>query len=73
MCKADVDLMLSILLQNGKIARATHNMSAYRIRVPDKDAFLQDCDDDGEAAAGSRLLRLLQVHPCPHTCAVDLM
>jgi putative IMPACT (imprinted ancient) family translation regulator len=59
--KADVEVMLSVLLRNGKVARATHNMSAYRIRVPEKGTFLQDCDDDGEDAAGSRLLHLLQV------------
>lgn len=59
--KADVECMLAGLLRNGKVARASHNMWAFRIRVPDKGTFLQDCDDDGEAAAGSRLLHLLQV------------
>lgn len=35
---------------------------AYRIEVPDKKGvFLQDFDDDGEDAAGGRLLHLLQV------------
>ena len=38
-------------------------MWAFRIRIPAKDTFLQDYDDDGEAAAGSRLLHLLQVLP----------
>lgn len=35
--------------------------AARRIHVPDKNTFLQDYDDDGEAAAGGRLLHLLQV------------
>lgn len=46
-----------------KAAKATHNITAWRIR---DDAFkpgqtFQDCDDDGETAAGSRLLHLLQI------------
>lgn len=59
--------MVAVLLLNGKIARATHNMWAYRIKVQDKGTYLQDCDDDGEAAAGSRLLHLLQVSQLQHT------
>lgn len=67
--KDDVRAMVAVLLLNGKIARATHNMWAFRIRIPDKGAFLQDCDDDGEAAAGSRLLHLLQVRsPSRRAC-----
>lgn len=59
--KADVAAVISVLMRNNKVARASHNMSAFRIRIPEKGTFLQDCDDDGEAAAGSRLLHLLQV------------
>lgn len=33
--------VVAALLQNGKIQRATHNIMAYRIRIPGKDAFLQ--------------------------------
>ena len=55
--------MISVLMRNSKVARASHNMWAFRIRIPAKDTFLQDYDDDGEAAAGSRLLHLLQVLP----------
>lgn len=32
-----------------------------RIYCEDKHSFLQDCEDDGETAAGGRLLHLLQV------------
>ncbi|KAL1868853.1 hypothetical protein VTK73DRAFT_3469 [Phialemonium thermophilum] len=44
---------------------ATHNMTAWRIRGGPPDAATatayQDCDDDGETAAGGRLLHLLQL------------
>lgn len=57
--KRDVLLALQQLKLNTKIERATHNMYAYRIC--DGSVWLQDCDDDGESQAGSRLLHLLQV------------
>ncbi|XP_061404653.1 protein IMPACT isoform X2 [Lethenteron reissneri] len=56
-----VKLVLRKLLENKKLASATHNIMAYRIDCPGKHAFLQDCDDDGETAAGGRLLHLLQI------------
>ena len=54
-----------------KVARGTHNISAYRIRSSTSnngdgtskvksDITFQDCDSDGEDAAGGRLLHLLQ-------------
>lgn len=49
------------LKENRKINNATHNVMAYRIFCEDRNSFLQDCDDDGEAMAGSRLLHLLQI------------
>lgn len=49
------------LMENSKIARAAHNMYAYRIQAGDRGSFLQDCEDDGEDAAGGRMLHLLQV------------
>jgi putative IMPACT (imprinted ancient) family translation regulator len=57
---AEVDAVLAALLRSSKVARATHNMLAYRIAVPGQQGLLQDYDDDGEAAAGGRLLHLLQ-------------
>ena len=73
---ADVRQLQAQLLQNSKIARATHNISAFRIHMPATGAFVQvwcwrrvvhhaaqDCDDDGEHGAASRMLHLLQV-PC---------
>jgi putative IMPACT (imprinted ancient) family translation regulator len=51
---------MSYLLENKKIAQATHNISAYRI-VTSKGTILQDCDDDGETHAGGRVLHLLEI------------
>lgn len=56
-----VRLVLDKLYENKKIASATHNIYAYRIFCEDKNSFLQDCEDDGETAAGGRLLHLLQI------------
>lgn len=51
---------LDILVSDRKIARSSHNMTAWRIRLENGVQF-QDYDDDGETAAGSRLLHLLTV------------
>ncbi|KAL8701138.1 MAG: hypothetical protein Q9201_005079 [Fulgogasparrea decipioides] len=52
-----------LLSTDKRASKATHNISAYRIRTLAKgnEVVYQDCDDDGEDAAGGRLLRLLQV------------
>ena len=57
---SDVKAVRETLLQNRKIANATHNIVAYRISNERKN-IVQDCDDDGETAAGRRLLHLLQI------------
>uniref|UniRef100_A0A3B4BBD8 RWD domain-containing protein n=1 Tax=Periophthalmus magnuspinnatus TaxID=409849 RepID=A0A3B4BBD8_9GOBI len=56
-----VKMVLEKLYENKKISSATHNIYAYRIYCEDKNSFLQDCEDDGETAAGGRLLHLLQI------------
>ncbi|XP_020824366.1 protein IMPACT [Phascolarctos cinereus] len=56
-----VKMVLSKLYENKKIANATHNIYAYRIYCEDRQTFLQDCEDDGETAAGGRLLHLMQI------------
>ncbi|XP_041791701.1 protein IMPACT [Chelmon rostratus] len=56
-----VKMVLEKLYENKKIASATHNIYAYRIFCENKHSFLQDCEDDGETAAGGRLLHLLQI------------
>lgn len=49
------------LLASDKRARsATHNITAWRVRGPGNVSY-QDCDDDGETAAGGRLLHLMQL------------
>ncbi|EEB11391.1 impact, putative [Pediculus humanus corporis] len=56
----EVRHVINELKKNKKIAKATHNMYAYRI-VNNNNTFIQDCDDDGESNAGGRLLHLLQI------------
>lgn len=48
-----------LLTTDKKVAGATHNISAYRIKTG--STVQQDCDDDGETAAGGRLLHLTQL------------
>lgn len=49
-----------LLSTDKKAARATHNITAWRIRGPNETSY-QDCDDDGETAAGGRILHLMQL------------
>lgn len=49
-----------LLATDKKVRSATHNITAWRIRGPNNTSF-QDCDDDGETAAGGRLLHLMQL------------
>lgn len=49
-----------LLATDKKAARATHNITAWRIHGQGGAQF-QDCDDDGETAAGGRVLHLLQL------------
>lgn len=55
---------ISHLLSNDKkLTKATHNMTVYRIKTHAGSGEVmeyQDYNDDGESAAGGRLLRLLQ-------------
>jgi hypothetical protein len=59
-----------LISSSKKIASATHNITAYRIRQPDTTSYIQDCDDDGESAAGGRLLHLLQLMDCENVVVV---
>jgi hypothetical protein len=56
----DVDRLLDQLKRDKRIARATHNIAAWRIKTASGVVY-QDSDDDGEACAGSRVLHLLTV------------
>ncbi|KAK4076050.1 hypothetical protein Trihar35433_2610 [Trichoderma harzianum] len=49
-----------LLWSDRRIRSATHNITAWRIRGPGGTSY-SDCDDDGEDAAGGRLLHLLQL------------
>ncbi|ODV93647.1 hypothetical protein PACTADRAFT_71460 [Pachysolen tannophilus NRRL Y-2460] len=56
---AETTKLISDLKTDKKLLKAAHVMFAYRIRRG--DLKYQDCDDDGESAAGGRLLHLLTV------------
>ncbi|OCL09366.1 impact family protein [Glonium stellatum] len=49
-----------LVTSDKKVAKATHNITAWRIRGAN-GATYQDCDDDGETAAGGRILHLMQL------------
>lgn len=49
-----------LLASDKKVRTATHNITAWRIKGPNNTTF-QDCNDDGETAAGGRLLHLMQL------------
>lgn len=56
----EANYYLNLLVSDRKIAKSAHNMTAWRIKGENGVQY-QDCDDDGEAAAGGRLLHLLTV------------
>ncbi|ATZ51834.1 Bcyih1 [Botrytis cinerea B05.10] len=49
-----------LLASDKKVRSATHNITAWRIKTPEGITY-QDCDDDGESAAGGRVLHLMQL------------
>jgi len=56
----EVELVKTLLLQEKKISRATHNITAYRIQNGQGN-IIMDNDDDGETNAGGRLAHLLHI------------
>jgi putative IMPACT (imprinted ancient) family translation regulator len=46
-----------------QIAKATHNIFAFRFIDKVTNAVYHDCDDDGETAAGARLAEVLRLMP----------
>jgi hypothetical protein len=56
----DISNVMAQLQTDSRIARATHNMFAYRFRDI-KGSLHADNDDDGEESAGSRLAELLDL------------
>lgn len=51
---------LELLKTDNKMSRASHIMTAWRIKG-DNGVSYHDCDDDGETAAGGRMLHLITV------------
>jgi len=51
--------LLWLKRNNKKVARATHNIVAWRL--VENGVLMQDNDDDGEDAAGGRLAHLLDI------------
>ncbi|KIW07327.1 uncharacterized protein PV09_02177 [Verruconis gallopava] len=49
-----------LLHTDKKVRNATHNINAWRIQGVNGVTY-QDCDDDGETAAGGRVLHLMQL------------
>ncbi|ESZ94363.1 RWD domain-containing protein [Sclerotinia borealis F-4128] len=50
-----------LIAHDKKVRSATHNITAWRMKGAEgKGIVYQDCDDDGEAGAGGKVLRLLQ-------------
>lgn len=60
-----MDAISHLLSTNKKVAGATHNITAWRIQTTNvqtgTSTTIQDSDDDGETAAGGRLLHLMQL------------
>ncbi|KAL9607134.1 MAG: hypothetical protein Q9204_009367, partial [Flavoplaca sp. TL-2023a] len=62
-------VLAHLLASDRKVAAATHSISAWRVRIrtrnPEKTGLMctvqEDCDDDGETAAGGRLLHLMRL------------
>ncbi|KAH0565400.1 hypothetical protein GP486_001199 [Trichoglossum hirsutum] len=54
------DYLHHLISTNKKVANATHNITAWRIKGSEGTSY-QDCDDDGETAAGGRVLHLMQL------------
>ncbi|KAL9085417.1 MAG: hypothetical protein Q9159_004706 [Coniocarpon cinnabarinum] len=50
-----------LLSHDKRAAKATHNITAWRMKDDETGVVYRDCDDDGEDAAGSRLLHLLEL------------
>lgn len=55
----DVQKAMDQLMEDKKLQRSAHAMRAYRIKKG--DVMYQDCDDDGETAAGGRMLHLITI------------
>eukprot|EP00605_Chrysophyceae_sp_TOSAG23-4_P000318 GSChrysophyteH1.ASY1.ANO1.363.1 assembled CDS len=57
----DVEQFKEQLLSDKKIAKATHNILAYRFTSDETGVCHHDSDDDGENAAGARIAEMLRL------------
>ncbi len=64
-----MDALAQLKEENSKIARATHNIYAYLVRLP-SGVEQCDCEDDGEKAAGARLMHMLRLMKVENTIVV---
>jgi hypothetical protein len=61
----------SFIMNDRRCASATHNIFAFRVLGSGSNAIVfQDCDDDGETAAGGRLGELLRLLPVTNVAVV---
>jgi hypothetical protein len=54
-------VLAELLLNDKKVAKASHNMIAYRFWDDDRGCLVSDNDDDGEKGAGAKLAALLEM------------
>jgi Uncharacterized protein family UPF0029 len=59
--REEVAAVMAELMRDKKVARATHNIMAYRIWDPERQRWLSDNDEDGESAAGGRLAQMVEL------------
>lgn len=59
----DAFAKLDLIKTDKKMSKASHIMSAWRIKSDEdgSNVVFRDCDDDGETAAGSRMLHLITI------------
>lgn len=60
----EIALVEMYLKSDKKISRATHNITAYRFLDAESQKVREEYNDDGETAAGKRLLLMLQSSDC---------
>lgn len=66
--REDALRFVALLREDRRVARATHNIMAYRITSG--AVVYRDVDDDGETAAGGRLGMLLELMQAENVCVV---
>jgi len=66
----EAQLVLAHLLEDRKIARATHNIMAYRVYDDEKEIQYKDNDDDGETAAASKMAEMMHLMDCNNVIVV---